>query len=67
MAEKLVVPKTKKHLATEAEAASRADKEAKIKALTGKTNKDVVIADVYEQNKLILDFQNEILRLLKNS
>lgn len=66
MADKLVVAKTEKHLAAEAEAASRVDRAAKIKALTGRANKDVVLADIYEQNKLILEFQNEILGLLKN-
>lgn len=66
MAEKLVVAKTEKHLAAEAEEAKIADRAAKIKALTGRANKDVVLADIYEQNKLILEFQNEILGLLRN-
>ncbi|MGI6453129.1 MAG: hypothetical protein ACOX0E_06670 [Syntrophomonadaceae bacterium] len=66
MAEKLVVAKTEKHLAAEAEAAKISDRAAKIKVLTGKANKDVVLTDIYEQNKLILEFQNEILWLLRN-
>lgn len=66
MAEKLVVAKTEKHLAAEAEAAKISDRAGKIKASTGKANKDVVLADIYEQNKLILEIQNEILELLNN-
>jgi hypothetical protein len=46
MAEKLVVAKTQKHLAAEAEAVKISDRAAKIKALTGKANKDVVLTDI---------------------
>lgn len=66
MAEKLVVAKTERHLAAEAEAAKIADRAAKIKSVTGKANKDIVLVDIYEQNKLILEIQNEMLELLKN-
>lgn len=66
MADKLIVAKTEKHLATEAERASMAERKAKIKSLTSKANKDVVFADIYEQNKLIIEVQYEILELLKS-
>ncbi len=66
MADKLIVAKTEKHLATEAERASMAEIKAKIKSLTSKANKDVVLADIYEQNKLIIEVQYEIVELLKS-
>lgn len=66
MADKLIVAKTEKHLAAEAETARISERTAKIKSLTSKASKDVVLADIYEQNKLIIEAQNEMLELLKS-
>jgi hypothetical protein len=64
VADKLVVAKTGKHLAAEAEKARIAERAAKMKLLIDKAGKDAVLADIYEQNKLILEIQNEIWELL---
>lgn len=66
MADKLAVAKTANHMAAEAEAVKAAEIATKIKSLTGKANKDVVLADIYEQNKLIIEVQAQILELLKS-
>ena len=64
MADRLVVAKTGKHLAAEAEKARIAERAVKIKLLIDKAGKDAVLADIYEQNKIILEIQNEIWELL---
>lgn len=64
MADKLVVAKTGKHLAAEAEKARIIERTAKIELLIDKAGKDAVLSDIYEQNKFIIEIQNEILDLL---
>jgi len=64
MADKLVVAKTAKHIAAEDEKAKIDERTAKMKPLLDKAGKDAVLADIYEQNKLILEIQNEIWELL---
>ena len=64
MADKLMVAKTGKHLAAETDKAKIAERAGKIKALAGKDSKSVTLADIYEQNELIIEIQNEIWELL---